>query len=117
MIDIIRRLVAATGPDRELDAEIAIAFGWERCGQFPSGEHYWRDPKMQFRPQPPRYTESLDATLTLVPKIFRWMIEQHADFRFRATVGDNVTGGGCGVSNMPAIAFLIAILRAKESGE
>jgi hypothetical protein len=71
MSDLLSRLSAATGPSRELDAEFALANGWLHCTH-PTGNHYWKSPRSQICPQPPRYTESIDAVLTLVPEGMYW---------------------------------------------
>lgn len=47
--DLLSRLSAATGPSRELDAEIAKSIRWK-------GAYHYQ--------QPPRYTESIDAALS-----------------------------------------------------
>src|SRR5579872_4020269 len=63
MNDLISRLSAATGPSRELDAEIALANEWLRGNAYDA----WYDPQGNITSLP-RYTESIDAALTLVPK-------------------------------------------------
>lgn len=67
---LIARVEAATGPDRELDAEIALATGWERgeAGAF------WREPGTRlwsgYYPNP---TASLDAAVSLVLEGWRFV--------------------------------------------
>lgn len=72
--DLIERLEKATGPDRELDAEIQEAVvglemyesiaerGGERCIRY-----YPSPPGPTYRALP-RYTSSIDAAMTLVPE-------------------------------------------------
>ena len=56
---LLARVLEGTGPDRELDFAIAAAFGWPDS---PNLHQHAR-----------RYTESLDATLTLVPPGATWV--------------------------------------------
>lgn len=70
--DIIARLVKATGPDRELDiATDRLVGGWalDRTHIEPmTGE-------ILALPSVPRYTGSIDAALTLMPKTtLYWMV-------------------------------------------
>ena len=63
------RIQQATGPDRELDYEIAIALGWER--RFVSNDDdYWRKGDWSWTREdsehPPRFTEHLHELLPLV---------------------------------------------------
>lgn len=72
---LIERLAAAQGPSRELDAEIA----YFAIGE-PRGNRYWQWRGMQpkdaanvtiadyWRARAPKFTESIDAALTLVPE-------------------------------------------------
>jgi hypothetical protein len=79
---LLARVLEGTGPDRELDAEIAVAlFG---------GEIIWKTARYTMDAYPARriqnsayvggyqnagvlaYTESLDATITLVPEGWSW---------------------------------------------
>ena len=77
--EIIARLEAATGPDRELDAEIAVYLGWQR----PDAKrpYAWTRP---IGPDGsvttcndsfiPRYTASVDAAATLL--LPGWRVEK-----------------------------------------
>ena len=55
---LLARVLEGEGPDRELDFEIAAAFGWPDS---PNLHQHAR-----------RYTTSLDAALTLVPEGLSW---------------------------------------------
>jgi hypothetical protein len=100
MSDLINRLEAATGPDRKLEWAI-----WE---------HFNVELKNDFaRAFVPRYTESLDAALTLMPEGYRWELGVHPNLGFCAEVWTDLVHRGFG--SIPAIALLIAILRARES--
>lgn len=97
--DLISRIEAATGPDRALDAEIAVAVGvvpegaFRPCaaldpGTFATGAYtFW---------VAPRYTESVDAALTLVPENMLWRVglnkepsKGESEGAFLARVGDS----------------------------
>jgi hypothetical protein len=61
LLALAARVEAATGADRELDYAVAAAFDW---------------PDSPFmRQNARRYTESLDAAASLVPKEWRWSVE------------------------------------------
>lgn len=88
--DLIARLQAAQGPDRELDAEIAVLRGYARkpAGglDFAGRECFvWAEPGELFSygTQPPHYTSSLDSALTLVPEgsygfAFPWFYSEYS---------------------------------------
>lgn len=103
--DLIRRLEAATGPDRELDAAIDAVIA----------RSFASDPMF---PETP-YTSSLDAALTLVPAHHLWWVKQ--GFRFQAVVWMIETDYDeryppTGFStNSPAIAFCIAAIKARAA--
>lgn len=64
------RIEAASGPDRELDAEIAKSVGWRVL--YDDADPNDREPYYQPVPEQSwttvlRYTASIDAALTLVP--------------------------------------------------
>ena len=79
---IIARLEAATGPDRELSRDIAFALGWRVCwGKWysPATAAEARKSKKALPAypaslEPPDFTGSLDAALTLVPKGWGYQI-------------------------------------------
>ena len=81
LLDLARRCEEATGPDREFDAAIWDAiFG---------GEMYWSTIQrgdewcLRYYPGPPcpeyhflkRFTDSLDAAVTLVPEGMAWRVD------------------------------------------
>ena len=116
---LLANLEAATGPSRELDAEIAtVIFGRPRAsgnvGE-PQVLHWW-DRAVGFAVAP-RYTESLDAARTLLPEGWFALIDTRgrADVRYapidqsgyRREVADAAT---------PALALCIAALRARLAG-
>lgn len=112
MTDLLSRLSAATGPSRELDAEIALANGWRHDHAMAYGGEFWQNPTGQICPQPPRYTESIDAALTLVPERAGWKLASWFKDGYAADVHlpNGVITRGEGTT--PAIALVIACLRA-----
>lgn len=80
LLDLIARCEAAVGPDRELDAKIALLVGYRRKGARStigiSAGYVWAEPGEHFSygTQPPRYTASIDAALTLVPERWCWQV-------------------------------------------
>jgi hypothetical protein len=130
---LIARLEAATGPNRELDAEIAVAARF-----FPQGVGFvWQSGLTPNSPEPgrvecmtslgtggphyaaPRYTDSIDVALTLVLPGLVWSLYsavkdcaaqaqiEHPD-NLGAIVGD-------GQGKAPALALCIAALRARSA--
>lgn len=97
MTDLPQRIEAASGADRALDAEIALAVGWQCLQPRTRSRHgLWLAPGKRagidgcLKDQP-RFTESVDAALTLVPEHFRFIIDKRpfADCRqdgYRASV-------------------------------
>ena len=117
MTSLLSRLQSATGPSRELDAEIALANGWMR------GNVYWHDPAGKIFPDdPPRYTESIDAALTLFPESWTYWELRSPGHRTSFSAGiyrligdDEQQATGHGAT--PALALLVAVERAKEESK
>lgn len=92
MGDLIARLEAATGADRELDAQITVALDiradWLRVARgeiYFDGEMIGAEPVIRFRDERmkrsagnppsghcPAFTASIDAAMTLVPAAEHW---------------------------------------------
>lgn len=130
--ELIARLKAATGPDRELDAEIAC------LTKFPSlrpakpddfdGEYGYSKGNVKAEHgflQADRYTASIDAALTLVPEG-----EGHWPWVQISTVNPTNPASGAeaviyvagtksfmGKAAIPAIATAIAALKAQEEDD
>lgn len=74
---LIERCEGAVGPDRELDAAIALLVGYRRKGAKStigiSDGYVWAEPGEHFSygTRPPSYTASIDAALTLLPEGWR----------------------------------------------
>ncbi len=121
---LIQRVEKAEGPDRELDADIALATGWERgeAGAF------WREPGARlwsgYYPNP---TASLDAAVSLVPEGKLWVrlddwtgpMEDgtaaplsSASVYLHARNADGERLSGVARARTPALALCAAALRA-----
>lgn len=119
--DLIAKLSAATGPSRELDAEIAVVVN--------GGEIVWKQTRYTMEQHParryasaqhiggygfdhvPEYTASLDAALTLVPDEYDWVIgKTNSGLTVYAKVGPNIEE----FADTPALALCIAALKARE---
>jgi hypothetical protein len=97
LIALAERCEKATGPDRELDAEIAVAIEYELPN--PMGEcrahlrvphlsdeceagTYWLVQRSGMSLQTaPRYTASLDAAIELVPEGWDWLVRNDVEER------------------------------------
>lgn len=118
MRELIERLEKATGPDRSIDADIAVAVGGfaERCG-LPSGGWVSKGPHHAIV-ESPSYTSSIDAALTLVLEGTRVDLHKHRDkalanVRFYKTDGSDGHGFSAWAVTLP-IALCIAALKARE---
>ena len=69
---LLARVLEGEGPDRELDFAIAAAFGWPDS---PNLHQHAR-----------RYTESLDAALTLVPEGWHWSVSGTVNMEYHARI-------------------------------
>jgi len=143
MDDLIERLEAATGPCRELDAEVFASvypdkvpgpivesgYGW----RYDKG-HWWlatgedarTPPKCVF---PGRYTASIDAALTLVPegwgytlctqppdhKPWASVVEWQPDDKGKMWTGNHMARSGEVKASTPAHAICIAALKARRA--
>lgn len=125
LLDLAARVEALSGPDREVDAEIAIAAKavpydfepsyWTAQWREMYGDRYW---------SAPGYTASLDAAITLLPdgmglRTERYWTASHEGAVWSAEIS---TGGlpdnplrvfECFDAATPALALTAAALRAK----
>lgn len=131
MKKIIERLEQASGPDRELDADIALSCGIvrERDGNsfyghknhsvmVLEGDYYDNGGNA---PELPYYTSSLDAAMTLVPEEessnFEVSLEQHKRRKrtyWTATIGHMYLDAWHAQHQQAALALCIAALRSRE---
>ena len=109
MLELIERIEALEGPDREVDALI-----WFECIGKADG---WEYDGHQRKP----YTASLDAAMTLVPEgwsgLFGFQgthdyIEERGHAHIQTIVGEKEA---CAEAATPALALCAAALRARSS--
>ena len=120
MTDLITRLEQAAEGSRELDAEIAEATGWCFVPADTMSEDKWLPPDWN---DPPAFSTSLDAALTLVPEGYSLhRIDQYHDPHHPAwgwgahlrPFKDREKGMAVGESrSSAALALCIAALRAR----
>jgi hypothetical protein len=112
--DLISRLQAATGPSRELDAQIALANGWRNTRLLTGAlKPCWHDAEGRIVAELPCFTESIDAALTLVPKAAEY---QHGSAKLIGKFWASVIMPEMeykATAPTPALALLIAIMLAK----
>jgi hypothetical protein len=138
MIELAERCEKASGPDRELDCLILEALGYEvkrdhaRPGQVVRGFGLLRYIGGTHWCTFNRYTASLDAAMTLIPKGWRlWTGDFSVEGRFnwmlkgplapwtdpedgRETIAPQY---GNGIGSTPALALCAAALRARAQGQ
>jgi hypothetical protein len=136
--DLIARIAAATGPDRALDAEIAVALRivsdkapkWLRrwTGPFALISFEGSDPGQLGAMRPngenavnwpaPRFTASLDAAITLIPDDLWWCIAKGKTRPDEPLYGAQILGGEKLVAESEcdgsaALCLCIAALKAR----
>ena len=115
LASLIAALEQATGPSRELDAELGRRpIGWrERNGMFG---REWISPAGRMA-ELPRYTESLDAARTLLPEGWFALIDTRgrADVRY-APIDQSGYRREVANAATPALALGVAALRARLAG-
>ena len=133
MMDLIKRIEAATKGSRELDAEVynttpengrvAMRLPMEKWrGRFDDGWYVVRSDKGAEDKYPerlPHYTTSIDAALTLVPEgAWDWSVHEYLTSSYQnralAKVGPAVEDRHVhGSGRKPALALCIAALKAR----
>ena len=123
---LIERIEKSEGADRELDGAIALSLGWTLQKMKGDARPYYRKPgatQYYNRAEPPAYTASIDAAMTLVP--------EHSLFTVRTLWDDSKTAGLAVVSRYegerrfwmgehqsvaatPALALCAAALKARN---
>lgn len=123
LTELIAALEAADGPSRELDAQIALAHGWDVVPIREKGGHTW---DRWYRPymgkrypvRLPNYTSSIDAALTLVPEGYGLVIDVAGEYASASIYELRSTRAGPFVKparRTPALALCIAALKAREA--
>ncbi len=126
---LIERLSRATGPDRELDAAIAVAIKGGRIDWILDGITKETFPvrvypdttgvtaRGELQAAVPRYTSSIDAAMTLVPEGWNWELSNNPPSAWMCESGYNpdTYNGETAQANArtPAIALTIAALSAR----
>jgi hypothetical protein len=67
-LELATRCEKATGPDREIDAAIALAFGWKEVKQAGISARWFAPQCYSFDYAPPQFTASLDAITSLIER-------------------------------------------------
>lgn len=137
MKDLIAALESASGPDRELDCDIARSLGWEVKFQTDMANQFipyaiWGNEKKGQKGPVPYFTESIDAALMLVRDGWVWQVSNRAPkpHAGRAYIHNgelHFVGVGtqrnpdrqteeCTAAT-PAIALCIAALKARSTQE
>ncbi|ELT48109.1 hypothetical protein [Brucella intermedia] len=126
--DLITRLSKLDAPDRGMDAEIEVAVRRIEAARSGLAEEYWAnwqaspdgtvyDPHTRYSSQP--FTASVDAAIALAERVLPnervWInrIAFDSNHQWRASLTGNHVSWGVN----PAIALLIALLRAKEASK
>ena len=115
--DLSARVGGLSGPDREIDWQIAVAVGVK---SEPRPKSWAGIDQLQFLTDLPRYTASLDAAMTLVPEDYaidclkegevgRWYV----NMRPRNWIAE----WECSRAATPALALTAAALRARAAQE
>lgn len=107
MINLIKRLKTLTGPDREVDAEIAKAIGWVKYIT-------WTSPNGRIYTDCPNFTNSIDAALTLMPATLKNTVLLQTSSPAKAGFGRDGKKFTYFEGVTAPIALCIAALKARE---
>ncbi len=137
MTDLITRLSKLDAPDRGMDAEIEVAVRRIEAARSGLAEEYWAnwqaspdgtvyDPHTRYSSNP--FTASVDAAIALAERVlpgWKWRVGRTELFpngwaymhKYDPSNCDRTDEAACadGKAANPAIALLIALLRAKEA--
>jgi hypothetical protein len=112
------RVSSLTGPDREVDGELALLAGWTCTKMERDRQPYWRKPgviEWFQRAELPPYTASLDAAFALKEALlpgFDWILEHTNDgLTISALVGTSDPNARA-FADTPVLALIRAILGA-----
>lgn len=111
--ELITALESATGPSREMDAEIAALLSGDGRAKV-AHDGWWLNGEC-WPTKAPNYTTSIDAALTLVPEGASWRIENwKGEISAKVQIGDCVSYGG---THVAATALTIAALKARRTAQ
>src|SRR3990167_10374686 len=130
--ELIKRLEEASGPPQALDRQIAREIGWHRVEpRHGGGKHGgWIAPEdflgvessgkprldslhgTTIHRDPPHYTSSIDAAMTLVPEGWAYHIHCIPWDRMNASVSNGEDKAFGANAKTPALALCIAALKA-----
>lgn len=137
--NLITRLSKLDAPDRGMDAEIEVAVRRIEAARSGLAEKYWAnwqaspdgtvyDPHTRYSSQP--FTASVDAVIALAERVlpgWKWRVGRTELFpngwayvhKYDPSNCDRADEAACadGTVANPAIALLIALLRAKEASK
>lgn len=121
MLELIERLEKATGPDREVDFQLALLVDWRIASDLTFREWVRDYPHLSRKSDEwPYYTSSIDAALTLKPDGAFWACAPSYELR-EHRIYKPYDGGTLqwpewkGEHKHDAIALCIAALRARLS--
>ncbi len=116
MADLADRIEAATEGSRELDAEIALAIGWQNCipCDFNGIKH-----RMGGILNAPPFSRSVDAALSLVPEGWDWATGSNGANRGHSLLAsrDDTDREIEADAATPALALCAAAIRARTLKE
>ena len=122
MIDLAKRIEELEGPDREVDAEIALAvFDWCKPHKpDPEGPKFPLENKFGSPFFPRFFTGNLTDAKSLVDSRALWVVGSMEDGPFARLVWPQKDGGFSGgyieaAAATPALALCAAAIRARES--
>jgi len=124
--DLITRLSKLDAPDREVDAQIEVAVRRIEAARSGLAEEYWAnwqaspdgtvyDPHTRYSSQP--FTASVDAAIALAERVlpgWGWLTQNCGSPKAIVVKDDDIYETQAAT---PAIALLIALLRAKEASK
>jgi hypothetical protein len=123
LIALAERCEQAARPDRELDADIALAIGYTHERRGTERARWWRTPSGQqlayegYKNHPPFFTGSLDAAIALVPEGHEWLRKTPQTmtvYRVPADLKEWARHIDAGAAP-PALALCAAALRARAA--
>lgn len=127
--ELIEKIGKARRPSRDLDASIALAFGWQKVksdgivpeyGQDETGCR-WRPPYKGRAYGLPPFTKEIDAAVRLCEKAlpgWRWAVEKRSGGMTLAWVTEKDDSPSIpAMHKVPVLSLVLAILKAKQVRE